>query len=130
MLRRKGFRWILIGLLLTATSLSAFGWRRVYRYPRHFVLHPGRPAVAFYAAPPVLRGNWGEVDFDIKPNKSLVYVDGVLLGKADEFDGWPATAHLMAGRHNVRVVSPSGHVYETPIFVQPGRELNFDYRFY
>jgi hypothetical protein len=59
----------------------------------------------------------------------MVYVDGVLLGKADSFDGWPGTAHLVSGPHNVRVVSPAGQTYETRIYVQPGRQLDFDFHF-
>lgn len=129
MLRKQGIRTVMVGLLLAVTSASVFGWHRVYYRPRHFVVYPGRPVATFTTVRPVLVGNWGEVDFDIKPNTSTLYVDGVLLGKADEFDGWPATAHLKAGAHAVRIVAPGGQVYQTRIYVQPARELNFDYRF-
>lgn len=76
-------------------------------------------------------GNAGSVDFNVKPKDSQVYVDGAYIGVADDFDGgfFGHTAILPAGKHKVRIVSPDGRSEEREIFVMPGRELNFDFRF-
>ena len=129
MLRRKAVRSILAVGLCTLFIAGAFGGQRFYSPRRHWVFYPGAHFAAFHTVRPVLVGNWGEVDFNVYPEQSRVFVDGVLLGKADDVNGWPSTAHLKAGAHTVRLVSPRGQTYQTKIYVQPGKELNFDYRF-
>jgi hypothetical protein len=129
MLRRKAVRSILAVGLFTLFIAGAFGVQRVYFPRRHWVFYPGAHFATFQTVRPVLVGNWGEVDFNVYPEQSKVFVDGILLGKADDVNGWPSTAHLKAGPHTVRLVSPRGQTYQTKIYVQPGKELNFDYRF-
>ena len=129
MLLKRTTRCILVGLVLFAASASSFAWHRVRIQHRHHVMHPRSHMATFTYIRPVVARNWGEVDFNVEPQDSLVYVDGVLLGKADDLNGWPSTAHLKAGRHNVRIVSPAGKEFQTRIYVQPSKELNFDYRF-
>ena len=129
MLRRKAIRSILTVSLLSLFIAGAYSWPRPFIYHRHWVVYPGAGFAAVHTVRPVLAGNWGEVDFNVYPEQTKVFVDGVLLGKADDVNGWPATAHLKAGSHMVRLVSPRGQTYQTRIYVQPGKELNFDFRF-
>ena len=56
---------------------------------------PARPSLPRWA---------GAIDFDVKPNKSEVYVDGVRIGVADSFDGWPDAFHTRSGKHKIRIV--------------------------
>jgi hypothetical protein len=77
----------------------------------------------------VRRVNYGEVDFNIKPDDSKIYIDGRYLGIADDFNGYPQTAKLPGGYYNVRVVAPSGAVEKRRIYVAVGQEYNFNYKF-
>lgn len=75
------------------------------------------------------RVNYGSVDFNIEPQDARVFVDGRLLGIADDFNGWPQTAKLPPGYHDVRVETKDGRRDERRIFVAAGAELNFNLRF-
>ncbi len=114
-------------MTLAPTQVLAHGPRvrvvRSHHHHGHFVLAP-RPHVVRVA--PV---NYGSVDFNVRPQKSRIYVDGDYLGIADDFNGYPQTAKLSAGHHTVRVVSPGGQVETRRIYVAAGRELNFNLTF-
>ena len=86
-------------------------------------VHPG-PTVVRVA--PI---HYGSVDFNVRPQKSDIYVDGAYLGIADDFNGYPQTAKLPVGYHTVRVVAPDGREVVRRIYVAPGRELNFNLKF-
>ncbi len=114
----------------TVASTPLFGHRVrvVHRHGHHVhfgaVGHVHHPRVVRVA-----RVNYGTVDFNVRPQKSRIYVDGGYLGIADDFNGYPQKARLSAGRHRVRVVSPSGRVEVRTIYVAAGRELNFNLTF-
>jgi hypothetical protein len=129
-------RIILTGtiLLLAATAAApalAGVHGRVVVGPRYYYgPYYGHPvyAVAYRPVPALPR--WaGTIDFDVKPNKSAVYVDGVRIGVADSFDGWPDAFHTRAGKHRIKLVSPDGRVYTATVMVQPGRETNVRVKF-
>lgn len=141
----KSWKWIpmlLAGLFLTAAPAMAAHRTRVvavtYRRP---VVHRTayvRPVVSHRVVVPVRYGpsvvrvapvSYGEVDFNIEPQDSQVFVDGRYLGVADDFNGYPQTAKLPSGYHQVRAVSPDGRVLERRIYVAAGRELNFNWEF-
>ncbi len=138
----KSWKWIpilIVGLYPTTASALATPRTRVsvtYRpvvhrtYVRPVGVH--RVAVPVTYGPSVVRVapvNYGEVDFNVEPQSSQVFVDGQYLGIADEFNGYPQTAKLPGGYHQVRVVSPDGRVVERRIYVAVGQELNFDLDF-
>ena len=64
-----------------------------------------------------------EVDFNVEPKESQVFVDGAYIGIADDYNGgfFGSTAVLTPGTHNVRIVAPDGRVKEAKIYVMPGR---------
>ena len=72
---------------------------------------------------------YGSIDFNIRPQTSRIFINGRLLGIADDFNGYPQTTRLPAGTYAVRVVSPEGRVDERRIYVAAGHELNFNLRF-
>lgn len=133
-------KWIsaaVLGVVVIATSAETFAVHRVVRpvvgvrvAPSFFYgpavrpLHRHGPRVM-----EVARVNYGEVDFNVEPQSSRVWIDGRLLGIADDFNGWPQTAKLPAGYHNVRVVAPNGRTDERRIFVAAGQEMNFNLKF-
>ena len=120
-------------LLLTGEVAAAvrahvgvrIGVRPVYTPHYGFTAHR-------YRGPRVVRVErvrYGSIDFNIRPQKSQVYIDGELLGIADDFNGYPQTARLPAGRYNIRVVAPNGQVEKRRVYVVAGRELNFNLKF-
>ncbi len=71
---------------------------------------PYRVRAYRYRAPRVVRVErvrYGSIDFNVRPQRSQIYIDGKLLGIADDFNGYPQTARLPAGRYNIRVVAPT-----------------------
>ena len=122
-------------LLLTGEVAAAvrahvgvhIGYRPVYTPASRYRLTAHR-----YRGPRVVRVErvrYGSIDFNIRPQKSQIYIDGKLLGIADDFNGYPQTARLPAGRYNIRVVAPNGHVERRRVYVVAGRELNFNLKF-
>lgn len=120
----------IILLLSTIAATPVFGHRVrvVHRHGHHVHFAAGghlyHPRVVRVA-----RVDYGTVDFNVRPQKSRIYVDGDYLGIADDFNGYPQKARLSAGKHRVRVVSPSGQVEVRTIYVAAGRELNFNLTF-
>ena len=114
----------LIALAGTAVVQAGVVWRYGYRVAPY----PYRPVVV---AQPVVHytGPFGQIDFDVNPNKSTVFVDGACIGVADSFDGWPETFRVRAGKHQLKVVSPDGRVVKTTVYVQAGKPLDVDIRF-
>ena len=45
--------------------------------------------------------NLGVVDTDVSPERALVYLDGDLIGTADDFDGFPDYLYLEPGRYRL-----------------------------
>ncbi len=128
--------FVLMGTLLLVPAEAAalrarvsigFGHRPLYSPVRCSSMSSHR-----HFAPRVVtveKVRYGSIDFNIRPQKSRVYINGRLLGLADDFNGYPQTARLPAGTYTVRVVSPEGRVEERRIYVGAGRELNFNLRF-
>jgi len=113
-------------LMMIGTLLAeAAAYRRHVVVVRHGYYRP------FVGPSVVVRtsGPFGRIDFDIKPNKSRVYVDGVYIGIADSYDGWPQTFRVRDGKHRIKIISPDGRVYKQTVYVQAGKELNFNFKF-
>jgi len=109
---------------------------RTPRIVAGFHYGPRRPGYVYHApyfyAPrrvEVYRINYGEVDFNVEPQNSRIFVDGRYLGIADDFNGWPQTAKLPAGYHDVEVVAPDGRREQRRVYVAAGQELNFNLDF-
>jgi hypothetical protein len=47
------------------------------------------------------QGALGALDLDIRPEKAQVYLDGQLIGVADNFDGWPRYLWLPEGTYDL-----------------------------
>lgn len=75
------------------------------------------------------RVTYGAVDFNVRPQRSRIYVDGHYLGIADQFNGYPQTATLPAGYHNIRIEAPNGQIVRQRIYVAAGKEFNFNLKF-
>lgn len=61
------------------------------------------------------------VDTDVSPEHARVYLDGQLIGTADDFDGHPDYLYLRPGRYTLEFSLP-GYESETVVIdAQPGR---------
>lgn len=84
-----------------ALNIHLFGgYRRPYDYrpyygPYRTAVYPAYRPVVYAEAP------YGEIDTDVKPTDCTVYLDGVAVGKAREFDGWPTKLRTTPGRHEL-----------------------------
>jgi len=120
-----------LGLMVAASASETFAVHRVIGVrvavgPRFYYGPAVRPVARVVEVVPA---HYGRVDFDVNPNKSQIFVDGAFIGIADDLDGWPQTAKLPAGYHEVRVVTPDGRTDHRRIFVSAGQELHFSLKF-
>ena len=145
MARRKWFTTVLLASTILVTSLAPLAYARgrggarfrgpVRRAPVYFAYGGyGRYspyAFGYYGGGHHYGGPRGRVDFNVEPKESQVFVDGAYIGIADDYNGgfFGSTAVLTPGTHNVRIVAPDGRVKTAKIYVMPGKELNFNFRF-
>jgi len=79
----------------------------------------GYGSYGWYAPPGAWGGGWGytsvypmpgathgALDLDVSPENAQVYVDGELVGVADDFDGFPDFLWLEKGTYDVVIFSP------------------------
>ena len=66
------------------------------------------------------------LDFNVKPSKTAIYVDGTYRGTCDDFDGWPQKMHLAPGRHRIRLVTPDGVRVERDVKLAAATEVDID----
>lgn len=74
---------------------------------------PGRPLHAF-------------VDTDIHPEDARVYLDGRLIGVADDFDGFPGFLVLKPGRHTLTFSLAGFHSLSFTLELRPGELADLD----
>ena len=102
-------------ITLLATPIFAGLRHRTYH---HHTLVVAKPIVT----------NQGYVDINCNRDRALVYVNGRLAGKADEFDGFPSKLHLKQGAYRIKIES-NGKVKTFDLFVTAGHEINLDVEF-
>ncbi|HEV8336052.1 MAG TPA: PEGA domain-containing protein [Candidatus Polarisedimenticolia bacterium] len=110
--RRKGLWLFVLFLLLSPSWVAArsrsrvsvgfgvafgvpiyHGYGGVY-YPAYY------PEDIYYNPPP--RPIYAFVDTDIHPEEAEVYLDGKVIGIADDFDGFPGYLAIKPGRHTLQ----------------------------
>ena len=129
----KIFKIALVLLITFAFVAPGFGYVRVRtRRPhrRHGVVVRVHPVIVVGRPRPLRRvvvvaGQPGAViDFNIKPRSTRIYVDGVLRGTADEFDGFPRKMHLRPGTHRIRLETPDGRTAAERVVLTAGTEID------
>ena len=73
----------------------------------------GRPAPARFAA----------VDVEVKPDTAEVFLDGVFVGKADDFDGYPDYLYLLPGKYQVELRHPLYQPVKIDLEVKRGQKV-------
>ncbi len=95
----------------TAATGSAVGW---YGYPGWGGYYGGYGGYGYYGAPgwgytsvyPAVGATHGALDLDVSPESAQIYVDGQLVGIADDFDGFPDFLWLEKGTYDVAIFAP------------------------
>ena len=70
-------------------------------------------------------GPIGGVQPDVTPWRSRVYVDGVLKGRVDDFNGYYHPLELVAGPHQITIVDEGRQPIILDIVVTPGRTTTY-----
>ena len=65
----------------------------------------------------------GGVQLDVTPWRSRVYVDGVLKGRVDDFNGYYHPLELVAGPHQITIVDEGYPPMVLDVVVTPGRTI-------
>lgn len=96
---------------------GGWGWGWGWGYPGY--AYGAYPA---YSGPPV----WARVKTDVSPEEALVYLDGQLIGTADDFDGWPDYLYLRRGRYRIEFRLDGYETRTVEVDARPGQTLRID----
>jgi len=67
----------------------------------------------------------GGVQLDVTPWRSQVYVDGMLMGRVDDFRGYYHPREIAAGPHQIAIVDAGYQPIVFEILVTPGRTTTY-----
>jgi len=76
--------------------------------------------------PPAARPQYAFVDTDIHPEEAHVYLDGKLIGIADDFDGYPGYLAVKPGRHTVGFRHEGRHSLSFDLDLHAGEMVQID----
>ena len=66
----------------------------------------GAPGWGYTSVYPAVGATHGALDLDVSPESAQIYVDGQLVGVADDFDGFPDFLWLEKGTYDVVIFAP------------------------
>jgi hypothetical protein len=78
------------------------------------------------AAPGPYRPRYAFVDTDIHPEEAHVYLDGKLIGIADDFDGYPGYLAVKPGRHTLGFRHDGYHSLSFNLDLHAGEMIQID----
>ncbi len=67
-------------------------------------------------------------DINIKPKDADIYLDGLYVGKADDFDGSPKFLVVKPGTHTITAKKEGYRVYTVKVAIEPGEQINLNKR--
>ena len=97
---------------------GGYGGYRGYYGGYGYYGYPGYYGLGWYGAPyayggwgytsvyPAVGASHGALDLDVSPESAQIYVDGDLVGTADDFDGFPDFLWLQKGTYDVVIFAP------------------------
>jgi PEGA domain-containing protein len=65
----------------------------------------------------------GAARIEVKPREAEVYVDGHLVGRVDDFDGWLQRLHVAPGEHELQIYLPGHRTLRENVLFRPGATL-------
>jgi hypothetical protein len=89
----------------------------------------GGPAFYVDATPapavPISDGPKGGLQLDVQPWRAQVYVDGVLVGRVEDFKGYYQHLEMSAGPHQITIVDTGYQPLVFDVVVTPGRTATY-----
>ena len=86
--------------------------------PYYYAQYPPYPGY-YYGRP------WASARIEVKPREAQVYVDGYLVGVADQFDGVFQRLDVPTGEHEITVYLPGHKSYRQKTLFRPGEGYHF-----
>ncbi|MBI4445878.1 MAG: PEGA domain-containing protein [Acidobacteria bacterium] len=74
----------------------------------------------------IVRANTSDLVLNVIPDKSLVYIDGKLVGNANDFATEKESFTLVDGNHRLRLEYPGHKPFESQLKVVPNRTIVLD----
>ncbi|MDX1503795.1 MAG: PEGA domain-containing protein [Thermoanaerobaculia bacterium] len=96
------------------------GWAYAPHYWHYWPVVPSRARAAL--------ADLGGLDLNVRPKKAEVYVDGVLVGTAGRYDGFPGHLWLPSGAHELVFYRPGFRTVSRQVTVPPGALLDVNLR--
>lgn len=114
---------VLASVLLTMAAASQAGAHGRVRVGVHlwWPWWGWGPVVVTPVAVPGKAPDLAVVDTDVSPEHARVYLDGQLIGTADDFDGHPDYLYLRPGRYTLEFALPGYESRYVEVDAQPGR---------
>ena len=66
---------------------------------------------------------YARIDTDVSPESAEVYLDGTLIGQADDFDGFPDYLYLETGKYRLEIRHPSYETIVKELDVRAGQAI-------
>jgi hypothetical protein len=67
--------------------------------------------------------NAGSARIEVKPPEAEVYIDGYLVGRVDDFDGWLQRLRVAPGEHELQIYLPRHRTLHEQVLFRPGATL-------
>lgn len=74
----------------------------------------------------IVQANMSNLIFKVSPERSMVFIDGRLIGSARDFSTERNKYTLVEGEHRLRIEFPGYQSFETRMQVVPNRTLHLD----
>jgi hypothetical protein len=74
------------------------------------------------------RSRYAAVKTDVEPDEAALYLDGKLIGTADDFDGYPDMLYLGRGHYRLEFRLDGYESYTSDVDAAPGRFFKIDHR--
>ena len=97
-----------------------YGYPYRYGYGYGYGYGPGYGSGYGYAP----SRDWAVVDTDVSPESARVYVDGQVVGTADDFDGHPDYLYLRRGQYRIEFRLPGYQTRAIDVDARPGTKID------
>lgn len=85
--------------------------------------HPYGWYAPYYPPYGYIYDNSGAAKIEVKPQNAEVYVDGHLVGRVDDFDGWLQRLYVPPGEHELQIYMPGHRTLRENVLFRPGATL-------
>jgi hypothetical protein len=92
--------------------------------PAWFEVGGELPVSTLASAPPGALPTGG-LQLDVEPRRALVYVDGALAGRVDQFSGYYHHLDIAAGWHSIDFIAPDYEPMTISVSVTPGQTTTY-----